>query len=71
MKRLLLFGATTGYQTRAFAESAAALEVQVLNAIRAGDVLMVKGSNGSKMKTIVNALEKRFPGNAALDETTI
>ena len=33
-------------------------------AIRAGDAIMIKGSLGSKMKTIVNALEKRFPGSA-------
>jgi UDP-N-acetylmuramoyl-tripeptide--D-alanyl-D-alanine ligase len=33
-------------------------------AIRAGDImLIVKGSLGSRMKTIVNALQKRFPGN--------
>ena len=29
---------------------------------------MIKGSLGSKMKTIVNALEKRFPGKTAHDE---
>jgi len=29
---------------------------------------MIKGSLGSKMKTIVNALEKRFPGKSARDE---
>jgi UDP-N-acetylmuramoyl-tripeptide--D-alanyl-D-alanine ligase len=32
---------------------------------------MVKGSNGSKTKTIVTALERRFPGKAALDEAAI
>jgi len=50
-----------------YAEDAAALESQVLAAIRAGDAIMVKGSKGSRMKPIVSALEKRFPGNAALD----
>jgi UDP-N-acetylmuramoyl-tripeptide--D-alanyl-D-alanine ligase len=54
-----------------YADSAANLEAQVLAAIRAGDALMVKGSNGSKMKTIVKALEKRFPGKAALDEAAV
>src|SRR4051794_29564690 len=49
-----------------YAECAAALESQVLAAIRAGDAIMVKGSLGSKMKPIVAALEKRFPGK--LDE---
>ena len=51
-----------------YAESSAALEAQVLTAIRAGDAIMVKGSLGSKMKVIVSALEKRFPGKAAHEE---
>ena len=54
-----------------YAESAASLEAQAVAAIRAGDAIMVKGSLGSKMKTIVNALEKRFPGKAALDEAAV
>ena len=47
-----------------YAENSAGLEAQAVSAIRAGDAIMVKGSLGSKMKTIVNALEKRFPGSA-------
>ena len=47
---------------------AANLEAQAVSAIRAGDTIMIKGSLGSKMKTIVNALEKRFPGKTARDE---
>jgi UDP-N-acetylmuramoyl-tripeptide--D-alanyl-D-alanine ligase len=54
-----------------YAENAAVLEAQAVTAIRAGDAIMVKGSLGSKMKTIVNALEKRFPGKAALDEAAV
>jgi UDP-N-acetylmuramoyl-tripeptide--D-alanyl-D-alanine ligase len=54
-----------------YAESAAGLEAQAVAAIRAGDAIMVKGSLGSKMKTIVNALERRFPGKAALDEAAV
>ena len=54
-----------------YAESAAALEAQAVAAIRAGDTIMVKGSLGSKMKTIVNALEKRFPGKAAHGEAAV
>lgn len=54
-----------------YAGDAAALESQVLGAIRAGDAIMVKGSLGSKMKPIVSALEKRFPGNAALDDAAV
>lgn len=54
-----------------YAGDAAALESQVLTAIRAGDAILVKGSKGSKMKPIVSALEKRFPGNAALDDAAV
>jgi UDP-N-acetylmuramoyl-tripeptide--D-alanyl-D-alanine ligase len=54
-----------------YADSAANLQPQVLSAVRAGDAVMIKGSFGSKMKTIVTALEKRFPGNAALDEAAV
>jgi UDP-N-acetylmuramoyl-tripeptide--D-alanyl-D-alanine ligase len=44
-----------------YAETAAALEPAVLDAVRAGDAVMVKGSLGSKMGPIVKALESRFP----------
>ena len=54
-----------------YADSSAGLEAQLTAAIRAGDAIMVKGSLGSKMKTIVNALEKRFPGKTALDEAAV
>ena len=54
-----------------YADSADTLESQVVGAIRPGDAIMVKGSLGSKMKTIVNALEKRFPGKAAHDEAAV
>jgi UDP-N-acetylmuramoyl-tripeptide--D-alanyl-D-alanine ligase len=50
------------------AENSASLEPHVVAAIRAGDAIMIKGSLGSKMKTIVNALEKRFPGGSARDD---
>jgi UDP-N-acetylmuramoyl-tripeptide--D-alanyl-D-alanine ligase len=54
-----------------YADSAAGLESQLVAAIRAGDAIMVKGSLGSRMKTIVDALEKRFPGKTALDEAAV
>ncbi len=54
-----------------YAKSAADLEPQAVAAIRAGDTIMIKGSLGSKMKTIVNALEKRFPGTTAHDEAAV
>jgi UDP-N-acetylmuramoyl-tripeptide--D-alanyl-D-alanine ligase len=43
-----------------YAESAEALEPQVLSAVRAGDAVMVKGSLGSRMGPIVKALVVRF-----------
>jgi UDP-N-acetylmuramoyl-tripeptide--D-alanyl-D-alanine ligase len=54
-----------------YADGSAGLEAQVIAAIRAGDAIMIKGSLGSKMKTVVNALEKRFPGKTALDEAAV
>ena len=66
-----LWDALSSGKRGGYADDAASLESQVVGAIRAGDVIMVKGSLGSKMKTIVAALEKRFPGNAALDDATV
>jgi UDP-N-acetylmuramoyl-tripeptide--D-alanyl-D-alanine ligase len=43
-----------------YAETAAALEPQVLAAVRAGDAIMVKGSLGSKMGPIVKALVRQY-----------
>ncbi len=44
-----------------YAETSAALEPGVLDAVAAGDAIMVKGSFGSKMGAIVKALERKFP----------
>jgi UDP-N-acetylmuramoyl-tripeptide--D-alanyl-D-alanine ligase len=52
-----------------YAETAAALEPAVLDAIRDGDAVMVKGSLGSKMGPIVKALERQFPRQAALEQS--
>jgi len=49
-----------------YAETAAALEGEVIGAIRDGDVVMVKGSLGSKMGPIVQALQRQFPRQDAL-----
>ena len=43
-----------------YAESAAALESQVVGTIADGDAVMVKGSLGSKMAPIVKALARRY-----------
>jgi UDP-N-acetylmuramoyl-tripeptide--D-alanyl-D-alanine ligase len=52
-----------------YAETAAALEPAVLEAIGDGDVVMVKGSLGSKMGPIVKALQRQFPRASALAPT--
>jgi UDP-N-acetylmuramoyl-tripeptide--D-alanyl-D-alanine ligase len=52
-----------------YAETSAALEPAVLATMRDGDVVMVKGSLGSKMGPIVKALERQFAKAAALEQT--
>jgi UDP-N-acetylmuramoyl-tripeptide--D-alanyl-D-alanine ligase len=66
-----LWDALSSGKRGGYAADSATLEAQVVSALRAGDVVMVKGSLGSKMKTIVTTLEKRFPGNAASDEAAV
>ncbi|WP_438278445.1 UDP-N-acetylmuramoylalanyl-D-glutamyl-2,6-diaminopimelate--D-alanyl-D-alanine ligase [Nitrobacter sp.] len=66
-----LWDALSSGRRGGYAEGSGALESQVVAAIRAGDVIMVKGSLGSRMKVIVTALEKRFPGNAAHDGVAV
>ena len=53
-----------------YAEDSAALEPQVLPAIRAGDVVMVKGSLGSRMAPIVKALQRAYPRHDALEDAS-
>ena len=48
-----------------YAVTAAALEAEVLGALRAGDAMMVKGSLGSKMGPIVKALTRQFLSHGA------
>jgi len=50
-----------------YAEDSAALEAQVLAAVRAGDVVMVKGSLGSRMAPIVKALQRASTRRDALE----
>ena len=61
-----LFEALPSARRGGYADTAAALESAVLDAIGPGDVAMVKGSFGSKMGPIVRALQRKFP-QAALD----
>ncbi len=56
-----LWQALPAGQRGGYAEDSAALEAQVVPAIRAGDVVMVKGSNGSRMAPIVKALQRVYP----------
>jgi UDP-N-acetylmuramoyl-tripeptide--D-alanyl-D-alanine ligase len=51
-----------------YAENSATLAPQVVTAVGTGDVIVVKGSLGSRMKAIVTALEKRFPSHATVDD---
>jgi UDP-N-acetylmuramoyl-tripeptide--D-alanyl-D-alanine ligase len=53
------------------AETSAALEASVIAALGAGDAVMVKGSLGSKMGSIVKALERQFPHPTARQEAPV
>ena len=50
-----------------YGEDSAALEPQVLSAVGAGDVVMVKGSLGSRMAPIVKALQKMSVRHGVLE----
>ena len=54
-----------------YAGDSAALEAQVLPAIRAGDVVMVKGSLGSHMAPIVKALQRAYPRHETLERASV
>ncbi len=50
-----------------YAEDSKRLEPLVLDSVRGGDAIMVKGSNGSKMAPIVKALERTYAPRATLE----
>lgn len=54
-----------------YAETSVALESSVTAAVHAGDAVMIKGSLGSKMKLIVDALQRRFPRQDELDDIAV
>ncbi len=53
-----------------YAEDSKGLEPKVLDAIRTGDAIMIKGSNGSKMAPIVKALQRNFAPADAREATS-
>ena len=55
-----LFDALPTQKRGAWAENAAKLEPFVAESLRPGDVVMVKGSNGSRMHALVAGLKTRF-----------
>jgi UDP-N-acetylmuramyl pentapeptide synthase len=48
-----------------YAETAAELEPLLFDAVAPGDVIMVKGSNASRMGPLVEALKARFASERA------
>jgi UDP-N-acetylmuramoyl-tripeptide--D-alanyl-D-alanine ligase len=60
-----LYDALPASRRGGWAETAAVLEGAVLDALQAGDAMMLKGSNASKLGPLVRALERRFPRQPA------
>jgi UDP-N-acetylmuramoyl-tripeptide--D-alanyl-D-alanine ligase len=54
-----------------YADNSAALEPQVVAALRAGDAVMVKGSLGSRMGPIVKALQRAYPRLPSADDHSL
>jgi UDP-N-acetylmuramoyl-tripeptide--D-alanyl-D-alanine ligase len=55
-----LYEAAPSAMRAAWAERSSELADAVAKALRAGDVAMIKGSNGSRMGPLVAALRERF-----------
>lgn len=62
-----LYDCLPSQQRGAYASQSSGLEPLVLDAIRAGDVITVKGSLGSRMGPIIKAIMGRFPVQPADD----
>ncbi len=57
-----LFAALEPGRQAAWAEASDGLETRLLESLRAGDAVMIKGSLGSRMAPLVEALKRRFAG---------
>ncbi|RXF74372.1 UDP-N-acetylmuramoylalanyl-D-glutamyl-2,6-diaminopimelate--D-alanyl-D-alanine ligase [Hansschlegelia zhihuaiae] len=64
-----LYDALPAARRGGWTESAAELQSILIDRVRGGDVLMVKGSNGSRMGPVVAALKARFSPPSAVDDT--
>ncbi len=60
-----LFDAAPAAMRGAWGAKAADIEKPLFEALRGGDVVMVKGSNGSRMGPVVAALKSNFSGDAS------
>jgi UDP-N-acetylmuramoyl-tripeptide--D-alanyl-D-alanine ligase len=60
-----LFEAAPASMRGAWRGKSADIQAPLLETLRAGDVIMVKGSNGSRMGPVVSALKSNFAGDAS------
>ena len=60
-----LFDAAPPAIRAAWAERSSDIRDPLLSGLRGGDVVMIKGSNGSRMGPIVAALKEKFSGDAS------
>ncbi len=63
-----LFDALDEAQQGGWAEDSDGLRNTLPTAIRAGDAIMIKGSLGSRMGPLVNAIKDRFPPVRSADQ---
>jgi UDP-N-acetylmuramoyl-tripeptide--D-alanyl-D-alanine ligase len=60
-----LFATLDAHQKAYWAEVSGGLEGPLLAAVTGGDVIMIKGSLGSRMAPLVEALKRRLQGETA------
>jgi UDP-N-acetylmuramoyl-tripeptide--D-alanyl-D-alanine ligase len=63
-----LWKALPPHRRGAYAATSAELEPMVIRTLKAGDVVMVKGSRGSRMAPLVETLKAKFPAVPADDQ---